>query len=149
MFLDFKTRLIGMKKAFHYRYKLLLYSQGQRKDITMSDYRARYKAKRLADSFRFTPSISRSHVGSARIAEARLRKAAYDLDPDTYGGHCGFVTTHSGRAIKTMTSRANNSRAHSVPESRALPPIPAKPYREYWACSPVLGRYAYEVPPMV
>ena len=53
----------------------------------MSAYRARHKAK-WADnsySFRFTPSISRSHVASARIAEARLRKAAYDLDPSPYG----------------------------------------------------------------
>ena len=51
----------------------------------MSDYRDRRKAKQLAKSFRFTPSISRSHVGAARIAEARLRKAAYDLDPSPYG----------------------------------------------------------------
>ena len=112
-----------------------MYLQGQRKDRIMSGYRDRRKAKQqLASGFRFIPSVGRSEVKVERLA----RLHAYDLDPDTYGGHCGFVSTHSGRAIKTITTRANNSRAHSVPESRALPPIPDKPFREYWA---YVGRY--------
>ena len=100
----------------------------------MSDYRDRRKAKQLAKNFRFIPSVARSEVKVERLA----RLHAYDLDPDTYGGHGGIVSPRSGRAIKTMTSRANNSRAHNVPESRALPPIPDKPFREYWA---YVGRY--------
>ena len=101
----------------------------------MSEYRDRRKAKQqLASGFRFIPSVGRSEVKVERLA----RLHAYDLDPDTYGGHWGFVSPRSGRAIKTMTSRANNSRAHNVPESRALPPIPDKPFREYWA---YVGRY--------
>ena len=139
MFLDFKTRLIGIKKPFNYSKKLVLYSHGSavnqtKRSGTMSDYRDRRKAKQLAKNFRFIPSVARSAVKAEKLA----RLHAYDLDPDTYGGHCGFVTTHSGRAQKPSGTRANNSRARSVPESRALPPIPAKPFREYWA---YVGRY--------
>jgi hypothetical protein len=128
---------------------------GTNRSRTMSNYRDRRKAKQLAKSFRFIPSVARSEVKAEKLA----RLHAYDLDPDTYGGHGGIVSTHSGRAIKPSGTRANNSRAHSVPETYQMPPIPAKPFREYWAYSRALvggeyvittgERYAYEVPPIV
>ena len=105
----------------------------------MSDYRDRRKAKQqLASGFRFIPSVGRSAVKAEKLA----RLHAYDLDPSPYGSWIVVPPRkHATRTVKQrwlQSSRAVNGKAHSVPETYQMPPIPAKPFREYWA---YVGRY--------
>ena len=80
----------------------------------MSNYRDRRKAKQLAKSFRFIPSVGRSAVKAEKLA----RLHAYDLDPSPYGSWIVVPprkhATRTAKQRNLQSSRAVNGKVNIV-----------------------------------